>query len=51
MKIRETRCSRKRMPTLHRKAWTVRKTDTGLSPAVAKWSRVTINFSGQWAIE
>jgi phospholipase C len=32
------------MPTRRRKAWTVRKTDTGLSPAVAKWSRVTTNF-------
>jgi cbb3-type cytochrome oxidase subunit 1 len=30
---------------------TLRKTDTGLSPVVAKWSRVTMTFPGNGAIE
>jgi hypothetical protein len=30
---------------------TIRKTDTGLSPVVAKWSRVTMTFPDNGAME
>jgi hypothetical protein len=39
------------LPTRRGEAPTIRKTDTGLSPVVAKWSRVTMTFPDNGAIE